>query len=286
MTVYGVRMGETSEFDAAYDAVLAQWPVAYEVLELESTFGRTRVVAAGPVQAPPLVLFHGGGATGTVWFNNIEALSKEHRVFAVDVIYDKGRSVPGQAPVRTRQDVMAWIDALLDALRVNRADLCGHSFGAWIATAYALHTPDRVRRLVLLDPTTVFGGFRPGYLLHALPMLVRFSPARQRRFLRWETGRDLDPVWLTLMATPRSTPAPPFVFPKRPPQQALRGLAAPTLVLLAERSRAINVRRTAATAKRLLPDVRVEVLPGATHHSVPTEQPDAVNAAVKQFLAD
>ncbi|MFI9063702.1 hypothetical protein ACIGQE_17710 [Streptomyces sp. NPDC053429] len=43
-------------------------------------------------------------------------------------------------------------------------------------------------RLVLIDPTQVFAGFRPGYLLRALPSLLRPSEARARAFLAWETG--------------------------------------------------------------------------------------------------
>ncbi|MFE2937966.1 alpha/beta fold hydrolase [Streptomyces sp. NPDC059255] len=91
----------------------------------------------------------------------------------------------------------AWLDALLDGLGLARTHLCGHSYGAWLAARYALHAPQRVDRLALVDPTQVFAGFRPGYLLRALPTLIRPSEARARAFVAWETaGTHPDETWL------------------------------------------------------------------------------------------
>jgi hypothetical protein len=42
---------------AAYDAAMRLWPVPYEEVEVSSRFGTTHVVASGPKDAPPLVLF-------------------------------------------------------------------------------------------------------------------------------------------------------------------------------------------------------------------------------------
>src|SRR5262245_29224247 len=47
-----------ARFVAAYDAVLKQWPVPYEELDIPTRFGRTHVIAAGPKNAPVLVLLH------------------------------------------------------------------------------------------------------------------------------------------------------------------------------------------------------------------------------------
>ena len=281
-----VAQVSSDEFAAAYDAVLAQWPVAFETLDIASRFGTTRVYAAGPPVASPLVLFHGAGATASVWFANIGVLSRAHRVYAVDCIYDKGRSVPSANPVQTREDAMGWLDAVLDALEVAQADFCGHSYGCWLAVAYALHARQRVHRLVLLDPTTLFVGFRPSYLLHALPTLVASNPRRQRGFLAWETGgRPLNPAWETVKATPAGGKSPRFVMPKRPTEYQLGSLPA-ALVILAERSRAINPARAAEVARRLLPNVRVEFLAGASHHSIPTEDAAVLNAKLMAFLSN
>lgn len=184
-----------TRFTQAYDAVLAQWPVPVDVLELKSEYGTTRVNACGPAAAPPLILLPGGGATSTVWFANVAALSKNHRMYAVDVICDHGRSVPSGTPVNSLPSLMAWLDTVLDGLEIADAALCGHSYGAWIAFQYALHAQARVSRLALLDPTQSFTGFSPIFLLRAVPVMPRPSPKRTLANLAWETsGGNLDPA--------------------------------------------------------------------------------------------
>ncbi|MFJ5074013.1 alpha/beta fold hydrolase [Streptomyces sp. NPDC088553] len=85
--------------------------------------------------------------------------------------------------------------------------LGGHSYGVWIAAHYAARYPKRIAGLVLLDPARVFAGFHPGYVLTALPMLVRPTPRRIRSFLAWETGgATLDAAWLRLPGRERSLP--------------------------------------------------------------------------------
>src|SRR3954469_5020090 len=90
-----------AEYFAAYDAVLARWPVAVEAVDLRSPYGTTRVHSCGPRDGKPLILLHGGGATSTVWFANVGELSRVHRVHAVDVMGNAGRSVNDGRPVDT-----------------------------------------------------------------------------------------------------------------------------------------------------------------------------------------
>jgi pimeloyl-ACP methyl ester carboxylesterase len=47
-----------------------------------------------------------------------------------------------------------WVNGLLSALNVERADVMGHSMGCQVALALADRFPERVRRIVLLGPTT------------------------------------------------------------------------------------------------------------------------------------
>ncbi|MFF1351131.1 alpha/beta fold hydrolase [Streptomyces sp. NPDC058322] len=178
-----------TSFDEAYDEVLAaNWPAGTTYSQVTTPYGTTRVNSCGPGDAPPLVLLAGGGATSTVWYAQAAHLGRAHRVHAVDLIGEPGRSVAGERPIRTVADLTAWLDGVLDGLGADRTALGGHSYGAWIALHYALHAPHRVRKLVLVDPTQCFAGFRPGYLLHALPMLLRPTAKRTRAFLEWETG--------------------------------------------------------------------------------------------------
>src|SRR5687767_9112104 len=74
-----------ARYMAAYDAVLAKWPVAYQEITVPTRLGATHVIASGASDAPPLVLLRAAMATATVWRPNVEALSEHCRVYAVDV---------------------------------------------------------------------------------------------------------------------------------------------------------------------------------------------------------
>lgn len=208
------------------------------------------------------------------------------RVYALDQLGDAGRSVHDGQPLASRADLMAWLDAVFGELNLDRIDVTGHSYGGWLALNYALHSPDRVARLALLDPTKCFSGMRVAYLLHAIPLFARPSPARMRAFLDWETGgAALDAGWRRVIELGVAEPTSKIVMPRRPAAARLRACAVPTLVLLAGRGRANHLRRTARSSRRHLPNVDVQVLPDVSHHMIPTERASELNHALITFFA-
>ncbi|WP_418956683.1 alpha/beta fold hydrolase [Streptomyces tritici] len=272
-------------FSAAYDAVLARWPEDTAPTDVVTPFGTTHVHVHGPAGAPPVVLLPGGGATATGWYEVAAALGRTHRVHAPDLIGEPGRSVPGGRPLRTAEDLSAWLDALYEGLGLTSAALCGHSYGGWIALRHALRSPDRVDRLVLLDPTNAFAGYRPGYLLRALPMLLRPTPSRTAAFLDREARGALDPAWRELAARAAEFPSVRPVTGPRPRPAELRRLAPPTLLLLAEHSGAHDIRAVAARARATVPRLETATIAGATHHTLPLGLPDRTLDGITRFLS-
>ncbi|MEV5980939.1 alpha/beta hydrolase [Streptomyces sp. NPDC052114] len=269
-------------FRAAYEEVLDQWPGPVDRADLPTPYGRTRVNSCGPTTASPLVLLPGGGATSTVWGACAAAgLADRYRMHGVDLMGDPGFSVPEPGrPLRSVDDLADWLDAVLDGIGPAGPDagpvlLGGHSYGAWIAAHYASRRPERVAGLVLLDPTRVFTGFRPGYVLRALPMLARPTPARIRSFLAWETGGAvLDAAWLRLQEERADFPAVRPVGGPMPDPAPLREV--PVRVLLAGRARCHDPGRVARTAAKVLPGARTEILPEVSHHAFPLAAADGI----------
>jgi pimeloyl-ACP methyl ester carboxylesterase len=271
-------------FEIAYDQVLAQWPVTVTQADVPSRFGTTHVNVCGSTGNPPLVLLCGGGATSTVWFRNVAALGQLCRVYAIDPIYDSGRSVYDGDPVKTVDDLVEWLDSTLDGLGIEQADMCGHSYHGWVSAQYAITRPSRVRRLALLEPTACVSAQSFRFMLRAVPLFVRPKPATSRNLITWEaSGRPFDPAFYELWGTgyPGRTT---LVWPKRLREGMLRRLRTPTLVLLAENTRTHNVHQAAANVKRLWPGARVVTLSDASHFTVPMHPADAINEALVAFL--
>lgn len=282
-----MRAYDGDAFRQAYDTVMAKWPEDRRAVTVPTPFGPAHVNVCGPRHAPPLLLLPGGGgATSASWYAQAAELAEERCVYAVDLIGAAGRSGTDGGPgPRTVTDLVSWLDAVLAGLGVERADLGGHSYGAWIALHYALRAPDRVRRLFLLDPTQCFAGFRAAYLLHALPMLVRPAPRRVRAFLEWETGGAvLDPDWLRLQEAAAGFPAARPVTGPRPAPEALRGLNTRVLLLVAANSRTHDTYEVLARAGELLRRVETFVLPDVSHHALPLAAPSGTGRRLREFL--
>jgi pimeloyl-ACP methyl ester carboxylesterase len=274
-------MGVHAEFLARYDAMLARWPVPVETLDIPARHGTTRVIACGPADGPAAVLLPGGGATATVWWSTVGALADTHRVYAVDVIGDRGRSVYDGEPIAGETDLMQWLDGILDSAGVPDTMLVGHSYGGWLATRYALHAPHRVNRLALLEPSAVLAPNRPVFGLRAVPLLFARSRRPYASFVRWETGgRPLDAGWLELWSTPFGGRT-QLVFPRQVSRAELATIAVPVTIVLCGQSRQAPAAQMARVARAALPHARVTTIPDATHFTVPQQHPDEVGAALR-----
>jgi pimeloyl-ACP methyl ester carboxylesterase len=134
------------------------------------------------------VLLHGYMATSVMWAPNIAEFSRDHRVYALDVMGQPSKSVP-EEPIRDVADYVEWLTATLDGLGLHRVSLLGMSFGGWVALTYAVAAPARVQKLVLLSP----GGLLPMVKQFSLRgMLMTFIPTRftVNSFMRWAGFSD------------------------------------------------------------------------------------------------
>ncbi|MEW2014789.1 alpha/beta hydrolase [Rhodococcus sp. NPDC076796] len=267
------------KFSSAYDRVLQQWPADTQAIDVKTVHGTTRINACGPVDGPALVLLSGAGATSAVWFANVAALAQRYRVYAVDLMGDVGRSVPGDRSIDSVEELLGWLSAVLDELNLPTAALCGHSYGAMIALAYALRNKSRVDALTLLDPNACFGSMSPRYLLHALPILLAPNEKRQRRFVAWETdGLALDSDWLDVLALGAAHfPTAKTIVPKRPKPAAFENFDVHTTVVLAGKGKVHNATRVEASVRAVLPSARTVILENATHHGLPMHPAAEVN---------
>ena len=280
---------------AHYDARAKRWPVVSETLMVETTWGPTFVRVSGPAGGPPLVLLPGANATSLMWETNIEAFSRDHRVYAVDNIFDFGRSVYVRN-LKTPADFVSWFDELLDALGLEDIRLVGLSYGGWIASEYALEHPERVEKLVLLAPAATVLQFSADFMKkgilcliphkHFITSMMNWALAdaaagtEEHRRLAEEAA---DNAWLGI----RCFKPKQMVAPRILSDDEFHGLAPPTLFLVGENeviysgSGADAVQRLNAVA----PQIITEIVPDCGH-DLTLVQPELVNRRILEFLGD
>jgi pimeloyl-ACP methyl ester carboxylesterase len=100
-------------------------------------------------EGDPLVLIHGGLTTIGEMQGWVQPLAKMRRVIAVEM-QGHGRTADTDRPM-SFATMGNDIAALLDYLKIPKADLVGHSFGGASAIRAAIQHPDKVRRLVVIS---------------------------------------------------------------------------------------------------------------------------------------
>jgi len=101
----------------------------------------------GTGEGVPLVLLHGGGSTiETSWGRILPLFARHRRVIALEE-QAHGRTSDRNGPVRFETSADD-VEALLDYLKVDKADIMGFSNGAMVAMQVAIRHPERVWRMV------------------------------------------------------------------------------------------------------------------------------------------
>ena len=109
---------------------------------------------AGKGQA--LVLLHGIGASSAGWLYQLEDLSKNFRVIAWDAPgYETSAPLPKEQP--EARDYAEALHGLIDRLLLKDVAIVANSLGGLFAGAYAHAHGERVRRMVLISPTSGYG---------------------------------------------------------------------------------------------------------------------------------
>lgn len=138
-------MDETSNPDYSGDTL-------DEAYRLDTPAAELYFELVGPPAAPVIFYLHGGPGYNSHSFR--ELAEDELRGFRV-VYADQrgaGRSLADTGADLSIGALAEDVFAILDALRLERVTLLAHGFGALIAAAAVARSPERVERLLLVNP--------------------------------------------------------------------------------------------------------------------------------------
>jgi pimeloyl-ACP methyl ester carboxylesterase len=225
-----------------------------------------------------ILLTHGFGATSRMWDEQIEEFTDRHELILWD-LPGHGQSEP-PADATTADSLIETMREVLDAAGVERAVLIGLGIGGALSLRFWHINPDRVRGLVLI-------GTMPGLRSAAAraiwnSQVGELATAVERDGLdALEGGAEVDP---RVHASPCGLSRAARMLLPQNDDGALSWLAAidvPVLILVGSED---TPNLTAADfMARTIPDARKVVIPRA-NHAANIHKPNAVNAAIRQFL--
>ena len=245
----------------------------------------------------PVVLLSPGASPASAWDTELDALSKDHAVYVVDL--------PGQGETRLHDEHFAFdlngmtssLGQFLDALGLRQVALGGNSWSGGWGLAYAQRNPDRVSRLVLLAPSGLnqpdvwsWEILKPPLIGEALAKLAAnrgmVQSAVRGMFFHKNlvTPQVVDSMWVpgTYRDNVRSMYALERGLDWSVTERALPSTRQPTLVVWGDHDTVLPVAQAARFGK-LLPNATVHVLPGCGH-ALTVDCADRVTPLMSTFL--
>ena len=236
----------------------------------------------------PVVYFHTAG--GPRWDRFVQELARSYTVIAPDHPGTGNTERDSIYRFQDLWDLLYMYDELLDRLGYSRVTFIGASFGGMVACELAAFRPERVEKLLLIDPIGIWLDERPVvnwmllYPEELVPILFENLEAEPvKEFLTLPTDpqeaalAQAELVW-TFGATGK------FVWPVPDTGLAKRAhrIAAPALIIWGERDRLIPVDY-AWEFQRILPNAHVHIVSSAGH--VPQwEKLEEVVRVSKEFI--
>lgn len=253
----------------------------------------THYALDGATDAPVLLLSNSLGTSFHVWDPVMADLTRHFRVLRYDT---RGHGLSDATPLPDAATgysipmLAADALALLDALGIARAHVCGLSIGGMIAQHLAATAPRRVDRLVLCDTAAVIGppsvwndriaGIRREGLAAVAPgVMARWftegfrarEPHIVRGYVNMVARTSLEGYLGCAMAVRDADLT-----------AGDRAIAAPTLVVVGEDDPA-TPRASAEALAALIPGARLATIPDCSH--IPcVQQPDALASLIVSHL--
>ena len=224
-------------------------------------------------QGSPVIFLHGGLANSDYWGNQVPAVAARHTVILMDS-RGHGRSTRDARPYG--YDLMADdVVALMDALKIPKADIVGWSDGGIIGIDLALRHKNRVGRVFAFAANTRTSGVVED--VEKNPTFAAFIARAGKEYAALsatpnEYAAFVDQISKMWFDQPNWTDA------------ELKTIDTPVLVVDGDHDEAIKRAHTEYIAATI-PHAGLLILPNVSHFAF-LQDPDQFNFAILHFLGD
>lgn len=241
----------------------------------------------------PLLMLHGFFGEKTCWLPLIELLQSQFRCISLDML-GFGESSKPEICYDVALEV-AFVRQVVEQLNIDPCCIIGHSFGGWVASAYALKYTNSVSSLVLAAPAGIrddsfcgqYDALRP--LLWKTPLVdLALQLAKPFANLAGKSN-ELQQIlgWRReLMSQPVARS---FLMSRMRPEDAIdtvekdiHKLQIPTLVITGDSDETIPLWHCQTYANQI-PKAQLAIIPNATH-GLPQTQAEMMANLICQFL--
>ncbi len=218
----------------------------------------------------PLIVIHGGGGDARTWLRNIEELSSNYTVYAPDLPgYGGSQPLDGNYYI---PELTKFLDSFTKNLGIEKFHLVGHSLGGGVALNYALNSPHKIKKLVLVSSLCLGSEIAFWVRMISIPTLLRFVGAVTLsvfKGIKWVVKKVLKQVEFVIPFSPASVNIGGSVATFKEQTMVLADRFAevlpPTLLIWGAKDGIVPVRQAYAAAE-VIPDCQLKVFEKRGHN--------------------
>ncbi len=257
------------------------------IVEKDATVFSFRLHYREAGKGPAVILLHGLGGDGSRWTSLMQTLAPDFRVIALDQI-GFGQS---DKPLANYNHAMLaeFLAEFAKTIGASKATLLGHSMGGYVAIYAAVHHPEMVDRLVLVDGGGLVYAPRSDHLIQIQNGSTLAETREYFELMFYDKSYVTDAMVRDNYARRLHVA---FTISKmqearakglgRVSEAEARRIRVPTLILWGKQDRLLNPS-DADVLDRLIPNSKA-VLIDASGHIPQLEQRDQFNRLVQKFL--
>ncbi len=180
-SLYKTPQGK-SDILSLYDQKLEVLNIDYEYIQVETSFGKTNIIATGKPSNPPIILVHGSNGCAPIALETYPILHKSFRVFAVDVIAQPNKSAETR-PSMKDDSYGKWMNEVITKLNIDNVTMAGFSFGGLVILKTLQHDESKVKEVYLSAPAYLVNGNPIKALFKVFIPMRRYMSSRNTKFV-------------------------------------------------------------------------------------------------------
>jgi pimeloyl-ACP methyl ester carboxylesterase len=166
-----------------YEEKLKSLQIDYEEIDVNTSFGKTRIIKTGNESGKLIVLFHGINAGAPLTLEAVKDLRKDYLLFAIDTIGQATMSDENRINIKDNSYAI-WAEEVLSQLRIKEAFFIGISYGAYILQKLVKYKPVIVKKCIFVVPSGLVNG-KIGVSITKLSLpLIRFLITKKDAHLK------------------------------------------------------------------------------------------------------
>ncbi|MBS4218441.1 alpha/beta hydrolase [Bacillus sp. FJAT-49711] len=241
-----------------YEDYVKSFNVDVERTYVETYYGKTHVLTAGPKEGKPIFIFQGGNCINPMTFSWFLPLMNKYRIYAPDTIGHPGYSDENRISAKDHSFAL-WIKELMEHFHIDHCAFIGPSYGAGIILRLAAFLPDKIDCSILVSPSGISLGSKIRMIKDILLPLILFNMTSSEKYLQKITSIMSDN---SMKEIDKKIIGDIFKYikleqdmPKLTVAKELANYNSPTLIIAGEKDVFFPKRKVKKAAKEIIPNL-------------------------------